>query len=126
MPELVNMRILMDGGFKKEEIISLQMLRRTRILAMIYLRGIGLLGEWRSSLLIAPKVAPFKLKSILRPLCGALLVACLLQKLANALYFDRDVLYAWSDDRLVLTWIYPFKWTIFIANQVPAIQYLRS
>jgi len=57
-------------------------------------------------------------------LCGALLAARLLQKVADGLHIEKEVLYAWSDARVVLAWIkaHPSRWVTFVANRVAAIQ----
>jgi len=57
-------------------------------------------------------------------LSSALLVAKLLQKVADGLHIEKEVLYACSDTRVVLAWIkaHPSMWVTFVANQVAAIQ----
>jgi len=59
--------------------------------AAVYLRGIGPSGEWTSSLL-KTKVTSLRLISITRlELCGALLAAHLLRKVADSLHFSKDI-----------------------------------
>jgi hypothetical protein len=60
--------------------------------AVIYVRRIGTLREWRSSLLTKKKIASFKSKFI--PCLGVLLAALLFQKIAERLHFDKDAFYA--------------------------------
>jgi len=57
-------------------------------------------------------------------LCGALLAAHLLRKVANSLHFNKDIFYAWSDTSIVLSWIkaHSSRWETFIGNRVVAIQ----
>ncbi|XP_025263171.1 uncharacterized protein LOC112637511 [Camponotus floridanus] len=94
--------------------------------AAVYLRGIKDSGEFGSSLLIAKtKVAPLRPVSIPRlELCGALLAARLLRRIATELQIASAHLYAWTDARVVLAWIraHPSRWTAFVANRVAAIQ----
>jgi len=94
--------------------------------AAVYLRGLSPSGDWMSSLLVAKtKVAPLKLTSIPRlELCGALLAARLLRKVADGLCFSEEALYAWRDASVVLSWIrtHPSKWEPFVANRVTVIQ----
>ncbi|KMQ83402.1 hypothetical protein RF55_20138, partial [Lasius niger] len=75
--------------------------------AAVYVRGTGLSGAWRSSLLVAKtKVAPAKPVSIPRlELCGALLAARLLLRTATGLGLAASDLYAWTDARVVLAWL---------------------
>jgi len=56
-------------------------------------------------------------------LCGALLAAKLLQKVADGLHIEKEVLYAWNDARVVLAWIkaHPSRWVTFVANRMAAI-----
>jgi len=64
----------------------------------IYLRGLRLSGEWQLSLLMAKTKVALKLKSIsCFELCDAVLAAHLLQKVADELYIDRNILYATSE-----------------------------
>jgi len=99
--------------------------------AAAVLRGIGPSGEWHSFLMVAKtKVAPLKLKSISVSLASRIVWSIigwrLLYKVANGLHFERDVLYVWSDARIVLAWIraHPSRWATFVANRVAAIQEL--
>jgi len=56
-------------------------------------------------------------------LCGALLAARLLQKVADGLHIEKEVLYAWSDARVVFAWIkaHPSRWVTFVANRMTVI-----
>jgi len=62
----------------------------------IYLRGIELSGEWKSSLLVVKiMVAPLKLKSIPHfELCGPLSHTFASEGCRQMLHIDRDMLYA--------------------------------
>jgi len=129
VPELVNVRIpRWTGILARKELHVFADASENAYAATVYLRGFGPSGEWQSSLLVAKtKIAPLKLKSIPRlELCGALLVARLLQRVADGLHIEKEVRYAWSDARVVLAWIkaHPSRWATFVVNRVAAIQEL--
>lgn len=94
--------------------------------AVVYVRGTGPSGNWRTSLLVAKtKVAPVNPVSIPRlELCGALLAARLLRNTAKGLGVSDAHLHAWSDAKVVLAWLrcHPSRWKPFVANRVAAIQ----
>jgi len=127
MPKLINIQIPRWTGISiKRELHAFADASGKTYAAAVYLRGLSPSGEWMSSLLMAKtKVAPLRLTSIPRlELCGALLAARLLQKVADGLRFSEDAFYAWSDASVVLSWIraHPSKWEPFVANRVAAIQ----
>jgi len=127
MPRLINIQMSRWTGILiRSELHAFADASGKAYAAAVYLRGLSPSGEWTSSLLVAKtKVAPLKLASIPRlELCGAFLAARLLRKVADGLRFSEDVLYAWSDASVVLSWIktHPSKWEPFVANQVTAMQ----
>lgn len=57
-------------------------------------------------------------------LCGALLLARLLDKTTQALKLEKYTQFAWSDSMITLSWIasHPSKWNVFVSNRVSEIQ----
>ncbi|KAL7293536.1 hypothetical protein TKK_0012979 [Trichogramma kaykai] len=57
-------------------------------------------------------------------LCGAVLLAELLQKIKSGLHLESVKTYGWTDSNVVLAWIsnHASKWTPFVANRVSKIQ----
>ncbi|XP_045459242.1 uncharacterized protein LOC123669695 [Melitaea cinxia] len=98
---------------------------KTAYSAVIYLRIMDHRGEVHVSLLVAKtRVAPVKQVSIPRlELCGAVLLAQLLNETAEVLKIPEDNIRAWTDSTVVLAWInsHPSRWKTFVANRTSEI-----
>lgn len=94
--------------------------------AAIYARTEQPNGSYITTLLTAKtRVAPLKQLSIPKlELCGAVLVAELLQSTRKNLNIKDSHLFAWTDSSIVLHWLHsqPSRWKTFIANRVSTIQ----
>ncbi|XP_061391738.1 uncharacterized protein LOC133327189 [Musca vetustissima] len=93
--------------------------------ATLYLR-VEVNGNIYSNLLVGKsKVAPLKKMSLPRlELCGALLLAELVDSVVPQLDIPKAPLLAWSDSTIVLSWLKKpsYTWTTFVANRVAIIQ----
>lgn len=93
--------------------------------AVIYIRVVKLTGTTSINLLTSKtKVSPIKQVSIPRlELCGAVLVAKLLQEVSHSLNIPKSCLHAWTDSTVVLAWLssHPSRWKTFVANRVSDI-----
>ncbi|XP_076176650.1 uncharacterized protein LOC143151436 [Ptiloglossa arizonensis] len=98
--------------------------------AAIYLRSRTQQGRWVSRLVCAKsRVAPLKAISLPRlELCGAVLLARLLEKVREALRLKSCRDYCWTDSQIVLAWIRERsrRWKTFVANRVSEIQELTG
>jgi len=79
------------------------------------------------SSLVSSKTRVAPVKSISLPkleLCGAVLLAELMESVAAALKIPNMKFMAWSDSTIVLSWINspPTKWKCFVANRISSIQ----
>ncbi|XP_045450337.1 uncharacterized protein LOC123659122 [Melitaea cinxia] len=93
--------------------------------AVVYLRIEDSAGQIHVNLFASKsRVAPIKQISIPRlDLCGAVLLAKLLDEVATTLKIPKENLYAWSDSLVVLAWLssHPSKWKTFVGNRVADI-----
>ncbi|XP_026317449.1 uncharacterized protein LOC113228388 [Hyposmocoma kahamanoa] len=90
---------------------------------VMYTRTINDRGEYVTTLLISKtKVAPLKKKtSVPRlELCGALLLAKLMEKVIPIFSHDQVDVHCWTDSQVVLAWLQGSdkKWEKYIANRV--------
>nr|XP_012215481.1 PREDICTED: uncharacterized protein LOC105667924 [Linepithema humile] len=94
--------------------------------AVIYLRIARSDGNSAAHLLVArTRVAPVKTQSIPRlELCGAVLLARLLTRVAKELEIPPTSVFAWTDARVVLCWIssHASRWKPFVAHRIAEIQ----
>ena len=94
--------------------------------ACVYVRIPTDRGAYNVSLVCAKsRVAPLKPVTIPRlELCGALLLARLMNRVATSLNINKDHQYYWCDSTIVLCYIAadPNRWTTFVANRVLEIQ----
>lgn len=98
--------------------------------ACIYVRVINTQGQVQTRLLCSrSRVAPLKTISLPRlELCGALLLAQLIDKVLKALRFVPESTFYWTDSTIVLQWIKATdrKWNTFVANRIGEIHKLSS
>ncbi|XP_039311325.1 uncharacterized protein LOC120359084 [Solenopsis invicta] len=96
--------------------------------AAVYARVTRRDGRVRVTLLTArAKVAPVKTQSVPRlELCGAVLVARLLRRVARELDMEDAPIVAWTDARVVLCWLrsHASRWRPFVAHRVTEVQNL--
>ena len=96
--------------------------------ACIYLVAKDTLGNIQSELVCAKsRLAPLKVISLPRlELCGALLLAQLVQKFKDSVGLNIIQTYYWTDSTIVLSWLsaQPNKWKAFVSNRVAEIQEL--
>ncbi|XP_037813774.1 uncharacterized protein LOC119604939 [Lucilia sericata] len=92
--------------------------------AALYVRSISS-NEISSHLLSAKtKVAPVKSETLPRlELCGAALMANMVESLCSQLNLDKRKIYLWTDSTIVLSWLKkpPCHWPTFVKNRVALI-----
>ncbi|XP_018406879.1 PREDICTED: uncharacterized protein LOC108782971 [Cyphomyrmex costatus] len=98
--------------------------------ACIFIRSVDEAGAIKVQLLTAKsRVAPLKTVSVPRlELCGAVLLAELVQKVAQSLTCAITEHHFWTDSEIVLAWIKGelSQWQTFVANRIAEIQRLTN
>ncbi|XP_038215213.1 uncharacterized protein LOC119834785 [Zerene cesonia] len=98
--------------------------------AVVYARIIDNSGNVHVNLVTSKtRVAPVKQISIPRlELCGAVLLARLLDEVSLVLEVPKHQTHAWTDSSIVLAWLrsHPSRWKTFIANRVSEIHTLLN
>ena len=98
--------------------------------AYLYLHSVNQQGEVTTKLLCCKlRVAPVKKVTFSRlELCGALLLAQLIQKTVPALNLKIDSILLWTDSTIVLSWLATSagKWKTYVANRVSQILELTA
>jgi len=93
--------------------------------ACVYIRSTDRHGQHSSRLLCSKsRVAPLKTITLPRlELCGALLLAQLMNKVLTSMRIKSNQVYYWTDSIIVLHWIKAVdkKWKVFVANRVNKI-----
>ena len=96
----------------------------------IYIRSLDANGRIMTQLLCSKsRVAPNEYRSTARlELCGAVMLANMMQQVAKALNLSFSKTICWSDSAIVLQWLKksPALLQIFVANRVSEIQELSS
>ncbi|XP_055838871.1 uncharacterized protein LOC129906899 [Episyrphus balteatus] len=97
--------------------------------AAVYVRVLDSNGNIHVNLILSKtRVAPSK-RTIALPrleLCGAVVLAQLLQYIKEVLAIPNVKMYSWTDSTIALAWIRatPAKWTTFVSNRVSETQRL--
>lgn len=96
----------------------------------VYIRALNDLNDISCSILCSKsKVAPLKATTLPRlELCGALLLAQLVDRLKNSLCINISKFYYWTDSTIVLSWMERTSktWKTFVANRVSEIGALSN
>lgn len=97
--------------------------------AAVYVRVITEYKTHVSLLIAKSKVAPVKQVSLPRlELCGAVLLAKLIEGVKKSLNINNDSIYMWTDSTIVLSWLrkLPSTWKTFVANRTTEILNVTS
>lgn len=93
--------------------------------AVVYTKTTDVKGNAQINLITSKtRVAPIKQITLPRlELCGATLLAKLIQQVQTSMEIPNVETYAWTDSTIVLAWIKgePGKWKTFVANRVTEI-----
>ena len=92
---------------------------------VVYLCTVDSVGNVHTSLFMSKtKVSPIKRLSIPRlELCGAHVLACLIQRTKEVLQVPMSNVYAWTDSTIVLNWLVgnPRRFKTYVGNRISAI-----